>query len=417
MTAEHHKQVDPADGAALARLAHEAGVLTELTHPDVVELVAWEPAIGRLRTASAGRRTLADTDPLDAAAVAGILGTLVRTLAEIHEAGWVHRRVRPDHVIVGPGGRLTLCSFGAAERRSPGHRSMLADHHDLATTGHVLLERARPPVDRREVRARGRLGRVLDEVARADDLPEVRTAWSRLDGSPPVRGAGRLLVLSLVGAAGAAGLWWAGERLGPTAPPPAAAAAVTAIRWAAVAALAYLSIVAGTAGVAITAHATELAAIVLRAAPRPLRRLLGGLVGVGLLSLLAPRAPVPAAPADPTTASVAPTPAPTAAPPPTTAIPATTAAPPPTTASPPTPTPTPMPAPAAPAAPGTATLGPGDHLWAVAERTLAERLGRMPSEREVGRYWARLVELNRAHLADPTNPDLVFVGQVVELPD
>jgi nucleoid-associated protein YgaU len=62
------------------------------------------------------------------------------------------------------------------------------------------------------------------------------------------------------------------------------------------------------------------------------------------------------------------------------------------------------------------TLAPGDHLWAVAERTLAAAQDRRPPEREVVRYWRSLVELNRSDLPDPADPDLVFPGDVIRLP-
>jgi hypothetical protein len=84
-------------------------------------------------------------------------------------------------------------------------------------------------------------------------------------------------------------------------------------------------------------------------------------------------------------------------------------------ASPPTTPPIPAP-PVPPPEESTVTLGPGDHLWAVAERTVAAARGRDPVEREVARYWRRLVELNRPHLPDPADPDLVFPGDVVRLP-
>jgi nucleoid-associated protein YgaU len=65
-----------------------------------------------------------------------------------------------------------------------------------------------------------------------------------------------------------------------------------------------------------------------------------------------------------------------------------------------------------PVAAATWTIRPGDHLWRVAEETMGTDA---PLER-VERYWRTLVEHNRARLADPTNPDLVFAGQVFELP-
>lgn len=61
-------------------------------------------------------------------------------------------------------------------------------------------------------------------------------------------------------------------------------------------------------------------------------------------------------------------------------------------------------------------LAPGDHLWAVAEEKVADLLQRPGTDDEISTYWLRLVQLNRAELADPDNPDLVFPGQAIRLP-
>lgn len=66
--------------------------------------------------------------------------------------------------------------------------------------------------------------------------------------------------------------------------------------------------------------------------------------------------------------------------------------------------------------PATATVRPGDHFWALAERSLAEAWGRSPSDREVDAHWRATIEANREVLRDPANPDLLFPGQVVTLP-
>ena len=99
-----------------------------------------------------------------------------------------------------------------------------------------------------------------------------------------------------------------------------------------------------------------------------------------------------------------------------------------TTSLPPTPAPiTPEePAPGPAAAPtqsegtiperATWEVEPGDHLWSIAERTLAEAWGREPTDREITRYWSTLIDHNRQALVDPDNPDLIHPGQVFELP-
>lgn len=79
--------------------------------------------------------------------------------------------------------------------------------------------------------------------------------------------------------------------------------------------------------------------------------------------------------------------------------------------------------PAAPAVPQidatTWIVEPGDSLWSIAEDVMAPSPDTNPGERAVTRYWRRLIEVNRAQLVDPDNPDLLVPGQhlVVPSPD
>ncbi len=66
--------------------------------------------------------------------------------------------------------------------------------------------------------------------------------------------------------------------------------------------------------------------------------------------------------------------------------------------------------------PQTWVTKPGDNLWSIAAYTVAEHLGRPPSDQEVAAYWSELLALNRSRLADPSNPDLIFSGQTFLLP-
>lgn len=56
----------------------------------------------------------------------------------------------------------------------------------------------------------------------------------------------------------------------------------------------------------------------------------------------------------------------------------------------------------------------GDHLWAIAAETVADRTGRTDDE-SVGAYWQRLIEANRHVVGD--DPDLIHPGQIIELPE
>ncbi|HVM52322.1 MAG TPA: hypothetical protein VM262_03930 [Acidimicrobiales bacterium] len=61
------------------------------------------------------------------------------------------------------------------------------------------------------------------------------------------------------------------------------------------------------------------------------------------------------------------------------------------------------------------TVVAGDHLWAIAERVVAARLGRAPTDGEVAPYWRSLIDANRDRLATG-DPDLIFPGQTFVLP-
>lgn len=59
----------------------------------------------------------------------------------------------------------------------------------------------------------------------------------------------------------------------------------------------------------------------------------------------------------------------------------------------------------------------GDHLWSIAAETVAEHLGATPSERDIARYWLRLIEANGDRFVLPGDPDLIMPGQRLALPD
>jgi hypothetical protein len=86
--------------------------------------------------------------------------------------------------------------------------------------------------------------------------------------------------------------------------------------------------------------------------------------------------------------------------------------------SPPAPAPPAMAAAAEPKVPSDheVVVRPGDSFWVLAERHETERLGRRPTEAEVGACWQELVAVNRHRLAVPDDPDLLFPGQTLIVP-
>lgn len=59
----------------------------------------------------------------------------------------------------------------------------------------------------------------------------------------------------------------------------------------------------------------------------------------------------------------------------------------------------------------TVVVAPGDHFWKISARRLAET----DPEAPVGPYWRRVVEANRDNIRSG-DPDLIYPGEVVELP-
>ncbi len=65
---------------------------------------------------------------------------------------------------------------------------------------------------------------------------------------------------------------------------------------------------------------------------------------------------------------------------------------------------------------GRYTVVSGDCFWTIADDVLHRSWGRAPTDAEIVPYWLRLIEANRAELADPKNADLIFPGQVFTVP-
>jgi nucleoid-associated protein YgaU len=74
--------------------------------------------------------------------------------------------------------------------------------------------------------------------------------------------------------------------------------------------------------------------------------------------------------------------------------------------------------PGPPQAPDDSTwiVEPGDSFWSIAEDVLTPRGGPARGDRQIGRYWRRLIDANRSRLVDPRNPDLLLPGQRLQLP-
>lgn len=174
---------------------------------------------------------------------------------------------------------------------------------------------------------------------------------------------------------------------------------------------------------AVLGDATSRAAADL-IAPRSLQRLVHGLAGLSLtagLAVAAPGAGTLAAADEPGTATMRVVDGPDATtngpPPAAPAVPAPVV-PPPVAPAPAVLAP-PVPAPASPQAPldRRVRVEAGDCFWSISADVLADVLGRPAGDAEIAAHWRRLIDANRDRLVDPSNPDLLYPGQELVLPE
>lgn len=179
-----------ATGSDRKLLRREASVLTQIASPhvvDLVELVESESSTEMI-TVDAGSRTLAEPSKLGSTELLRALRNCVDAVRDLHENGWEHGTIRPEHVIVGARGRIRMCSLSSARRLStsagsededPGTR-MRTDAADLID---LVEEVGRMEVTDgpwRERRERTRQNRtIVDASTRAHDA--LRTTGSPIE--------------------------------------------------------------------------------------------------------------------------------------------------------------------------------------------------------------------------------------------
>lgn len=141
-----------------ARLACEVRVLRALAHPGVVRLIdvaGGDPpdalVLERVTGGSLGRMLGAPTRE-----VVQFGAELATTIADIHDVGWTHGAIRPEHVLVDAQRRPVICGCRSAAPAAPEDRRRLQDIGDLTRLIRELLP---PDIDRR-------LRRILAEPTR-----------------------------------------------------------------------------------------------------------------------------------------------------------------------------------------------------------------------------------------------------------
>jgi serine/threonine protein kinase len=145
-----------------ARLHREAKILRRLKHPGVVRLVDSGCIHGILYLAMErveGRPlgALLKRGPMDAEIVISLGISIGDTLANLHQAGVVHRDIKPDNVIIDSHGRPILTDFGLA--RLSGSTAITRRDELVGSLGYIAPEiiEGREPSPRSDQYALGRL--------------------------------------------------------------------------------------------------------------------------------------------------------------------------------------------------------------------------------------------------------------------
>lgn len=167
------------------RFLAEACALARFTHPGIVRVhdVIDDPLGDFVVMELVRGRSLAEMIAEEGAvAVADVL-PLVEfagdALRAVHEAGYVHRDVKPENIIASDDGRVVLLDFGAARTFLPGD----VEEDRLLTPGYAPPEQYRPDI---------RLGPAADIYALG------ATAYHLLGGRPPPPAPDREQGLKLV---------------------------------------------------------------------------------------------------------------------------------------------------------------------------------------------------------------------------
>jgi hypothetical protein len=190
----------------VAYLQAEADLLVVAAHPGVVELIrshevedgAWEL---ELRLVHGDNLTVGPS--WSAEEVAGFGAAAATTLADLHDLGIAHGRLRPDHLLVDQVGRPLLCGMGGARRGVVGETEADPRPLDVSALARCLIELLPPnaprdlrrPLDR-AISARHRrpltarqLARSLSHAVPGSRLPAVGPPGSVYPGAVASSGA------------------------------------------------------------------------------------------------------------------------------------------------------------------------------------------------------------------------------------
>lgn len=131
--------------AERGRLAAEAAVLESLVHPGVVSVVAADRRGGGVERLTLRRIPGATLGELPAAPLQTVAawGAAIATIvADIHDLGFAHGTLGPEHVVIDGDGRPVLCGFADAQRLGGCANPDRLASEDTAAIARLVLDRA-----------------------------------------------------------------------------------------------------------------------------------------------------------------------------------------------------------------------------------------------------------------------------------
>ncbi len=135
------------DPSFTARFENEARAAARLSHPNIVDVYDYDSSEGRYFIAMeyvAGRNlkeAIVAEAPFEASRAVGLLGPILSGLGAAHEAGLVHRDMKPQNVLVGLDGVPKIADFGIA--KAMGDAGMTEAGIAFGTPHYLAPEQAR----------------------------------------------------------------------------------------------------------------------------------------------------------------------------------------------------------------------------------------------------------------------------------
>lgn len=118
-------------GAAQARFQREAQVVGRLRHPNIVEIYDYSGIdseehfiVSEYVDGQTLKAFLLEHERMPSEIALMVVAQVAQALQHAHNRGVVHRDVKPENIMIGPGGKVKLMDFGIAQMRDMDHMTV-----------------------------------------------------------------------------------------------------------------------------------------------------------------------------------------------------------------------------------------------------------------------------------------------------